>query len=276
MRDHYRLPVKFDKTEGYWFYDGPAAELPAILISAGDRLAMLLSLQAAEQFRGIPVHDNLKALHVRLLETLSPESRTNYAALAARIRSEGPPVPLMPRGVWDTVLNALDAQTTLSFEYRTGHNGQIHRREVDPYGLIIRHRDWFLVGHDHCRDSIRTFFLPRMREVEDTDRTFFVRGGFTMDAYLATAVDGQQSTGPVARVVLRFEAEAAHLGEEYVWNQTQQISQDEAGRVVVSFETGALYEVERQVLAWGGRVKVLEPDVLREAVIRAARSILSW
>ena len=274
LRDQYRLPVAFDRRTRQWSYAGHAAPLPATLVSTADRLALLLSLQASEQFRGTPVHGALTALHARLLATLPPESATAYAALAARVRFEGPPVPPLATAVWQTVLSAVEAGTTVSFVYQTGRDGQVRRRSVDPYGLIVRHREWYLVGHDHFRGQVRTFYLPRMSEVADTDEPFKVRGGWSLDGYLSTAVDGQQATGPVYHVVVRFDAEVAHLGEEYVWNATQRVSpRDGQGRVVVEFDTGALYAVERQVLGWGGRVELLEPLAARDAISTAAAQV---
>jgi predicted DNA-binding transcriptional regulator YafY len=120
MRDQYRLPVVYDRTRREWSYGGPAEQLPATLVSSEDRLALLLSLQATEQFRGTPVHEKLLALHERLLETLVPETRTAYTALAAKVRFEGPPVPPLSTAVWQTVMNAVDDETTLFFSIELG------------------------------------------------------------------------------------------------------------------------------------------------------------
>jgi predicted DNA-binding transcriptional regulator YafY len=275
LRDRYRLPVAYDRAAKVWFYSSDAAPLPATLVSGADRLALLLSLQAAEQFRGTPIHDRLVALHGRLLETMGADTRAGYAALAAKVRFEGPPVPPLSTAVWQTVLGAVDEGTTLSFVYRTGRDGQVRRRQVDPYVLVVRHREWYLVGHDHLRNEVRTFYLPRMSDVTDTGEPFKVRRGWSLVEYLSTAVDGHQSTGPVHHVVLRFDADAAHLGEGYVWNATQRVSRDAQGRVVVEFDTGALYAVERQVLAWGGRVTVIRPAELTQAVAACASRITS-
>jgi predicted DNA-binding transcriptional regulator YafY len=117
---------------------------------------------------------------------------------------------------------------------------------------------------------VRTFYLPRMSEVTDTGEPFKTRDGWSLNQYLSTAVDAHQSTGPVHHVVLRFDADAAGLGEEYVWNATQRVTRDEQGRVVVKFDTGALYAVERQVLGWGGRVSAIIPKQLVDAVHSAA------
>jgi predicted DNA-binding transcriptional regulator YafY len=141
--------------------------------------------------------------------------------------------------------------------------------------LVARNREWFLIGWDHYRKTVRTFFLPRIQAIDYTDESFKVKACFDLDGYLATAVDSHQSAGPTYRVKLRFAAEAAPLGEEYIWNATQKVSRDKEGRVIVGFATGALYAVERQVLAWGGKVEAPEPDRLRASIARAAEQ-LRW
>lgn len=274
LADQYRLPVRYDRGQRVWYYEGEAATLPGTLVSTADRLALLIGLHAAEQFRGTPIQAQLADMYRRLLELLPPETRTGYQAMAKKIRFEGPPLDPVPRGVWDTLLNALEEPTVLKMVYQTGHSGVIGERCLDPYGLIARHREWYVVGWDHKRKAVRTFLLSRIRSINDTGEPFEMREGFDLDVYLSTAVDSHQSTGPVHRVKLRFAADAAALGEEYRSNGTQKVSLDALGRVVVEFETGALYAVERDVLAWGGRVEALEPRELRESVSERAELLI--
>src|SRR5947208_3957623 len=56
--------------------------------------------------------------------------------------------------------------------------------------------------------------LFRSIDVADTEKRFRVKDGFSLDTYLATAVDAHQSTGPLHHVVLRFNKEAANLRSE--------------------------------------------------------------
>jgi hypothetical protein len=72
-----------------------------------------------------------------------------------------------------------------------------------------------------------------------------VKDGFDPDRYLETAVDGDQGAASVHRVKLRFAKEAVTTAEDYIWNATQKVTKVRQGRVVVEFETGALYAVER-------------------------------
>ena len=274
MTGEWKLPIRYDRSQRVWYYDGEATALPGTIISSADRLALLLSLQSVEQYRGTPLYGQLKELYARLLELLMPESRTSYETLAAKIRFEGPPLSPIADGVWNTLLNSLETSETVIITYKTGRSGETRKRSVDPYGLVARHREWFLIGWDHYRRAVRTFFLPRIAAIEYTEKAFRLRGGFDLDQYLSTAVDSHQSTGPVHHVVLRFDKESANLGEEFMWNATQKMSLDSEGRVIVEFDTGALYAVGRQVLGWGGKVDLLEPPELRKHLHMGGRLLM--
>jgi len=145
MAREWKLPVQYDRSQRVWFYSGEAAALPGTIVSNTDRLALLLSLRSVEQYRGTHLYDQLKALYQRLLELLMPEAKTDYETLAKKIHFEGPPLAPISDQVWQTILNSLESAETVCMTYKSGHSGEIMKRNVDPYGLVARHREWFLV-----------------------------------------------------------------------------------------------------------------------------------
>jgi predicted DNA-binding transcriptional regulator YafY len=40
-------------------------------------------------------------------------------------------------------------------------------RDLDPYGLVVNARRWYLVGHDHLREAIRMFRLDKITEAAE-------------------------------------------------------------------------------------------------------------
>ena len=116
--------------------------------------------------------------------------------------------------------------------------------------------------------------MTRIKAADYTDRHFEIRGGFDLDKYLETSIDGHQSTSPIYTVKLRFSKQASAAAEDQVWNRTQKQSWDSEGRLIVEFRTGALYAVERQVLGWGGAVEVITPPELVASLHHRARALL--
>ncbi|HET6247023.1 MAG TPA: hypothetical protein VFE47_04930 [Tepidisphaeraceae bacterium] len=105
LRGEWHLPVEYDRHKREWFYSESAAPLPATVISDSDRFALLLSLQAAEQYRGTPLYERLQNVYRRLLDLMPAESRTSFEALSKKIRFEGPPVLPVSELIWNTLIS---------------------------------------------------------------------------------------------------------------------------------------------------------------------------
>src|SRR5699024_2248427 len=45
-------------------------------------------------------------------------------------------------------------------------------RQVDPYGLVYRENLWYMVGHCHTRQDLRTFRVDRIQRLTMTDQEF--------------------------------------------------------------------------------------------------------
>jgi predicted DNA-binding transcriptional regulator YafY len=112
LKRDWGLPVLYDRSAKHWrLADGAAtASLPQTIVNEGDRLSLLLSLQAAEQYKGTPLYDRLQRIYGRLVTLLPLERRTRSNELASKARFEGLPAPSIHPGIWDVVLLATEAE----------------------------------------------------------------------------------------------------------------------------------------------------------------------
>ncbi len=272
MRDVDRLPVQHDPVAQTWRYSHPVAEIPAMLVSAEDRRALLFSLQAAAQFEDTPVCGQIRRLCHALLETLPPERATQFERMMKSVRFTGPRTPQIKRQVWDVLLLSLEASETMNITYTDGYHGSTKHREVDPYGLIMRDRHWILVAYCHLRKDVLTFALHRIAKAEGTDRPFAAPADF-MDRYLADSFDGIQSTGEKVKVVLRIAKAAPKFVQQRLWSDHELRTADKQGNTMVEFRTAALFAVEREIRADEGWVELLEPSESRKRLHETANAI---
>jgi proteasome accessory factor B len=75
--------------------------------------------------------------------------------------------------------NAVVAQQTVQFGYRTAGEGETVRRRVQPWGLASWHGRWYLTGFDLDRDAPRVFRLSR---IVDDVRPVGKPGGYAVPA----------------------------------------------------------------------------------------------
>ena len=58
---------------------------------------------------------------------------------------------------------AISRRKTIEFSYYSMQRDQVSDRKVDPYHLVFRNGQFYLIGHSHERDEVRVFRLSRIR-----------------------------------------------------------------------------------------------------------------
>jgi len=58
---------------------------------------------------------------------------------------------------------AISRRKTIEFTYYTMERDETEKRKVDPYHLVFRAGQFYLIGHSHERDAVRVFRLSRIQ-----------------------------------------------------------------------------------------------------------------
>ncbi|HEU5374338.1 MAG TPA: WYL domain-containing protein, partial [Ktedonobacteraceae bacterium] len=124
------------------------------------------------------------------------------------------------------------------------------------------------------RQNIRQFALPRIRTWRIlTEEQFEVDGKFSPENYFRESFQAEHGE-QIVEVALFFDAYQAHYMRERTLHPSQKIENRADGSIVMRFKTGALAEVQRQILGYGRHVKVLSPAHLATAVADELRATL--
>src|SRR5918997_3110771 len=169
---------------------------------------------------------------------------------------------------------AIFRRKTIVFDYYTIGRDKVESRKVDPYHLLFRGGQFYLVGLSHEREAVRVFRLSRIRGKvgysSKAEHDFQRPEDFDPRGY-ATRADWQLGD-PVgtARIWLSDRIEwlvRRHLGEG-----VGTLEETDDG---VLFETP--YGDSRQLVSWvlglGPRARILEPPSLLEEMEERVRLV---
>ena len=269
MRDRLELPIEYDALIQAYRYTQPVNAFPTVQVTEGELMALLVARRALEQYEGTPFHRQFDVAFEKL--TGGMKDRITFSP-AEELRE----VSFKNVGLGRTdlvVFNALSAAVLKSREVRFAYKKLGEKtatvRRVEPYHLANRENLWYLVGRDTDRGEMRTFALPRIREVNMEKQLFERPADFSPERFFAGALGVVGGTGD-HRVRLRFTAVVADRVRERVWHESQGMVDRRDGALELSLRLGALGEVERWVLGWGAAVEVLAPAELRRSVAAAA------
>ncbi|HEU5062347.1 MAG TPA: WYL domain-containing protein [Solirubrobacterales bacterium] len=166
---------------------------------------------------------------------------------------------------------AISRRKTIEFTYYTMERGETEKRKVDPYHLVFRGGQFYLIGHSHERDAVRVFRLSRIQGkvgyASKAEHDFSPPEDFDRRDYGSRADWQLGETQGTAKIWIReriawlIERDFGSYGE--LRNAVKSDGAPGKGRV---FETS--YASERELIAWVLRwrqnAQVLAPDDLRE------------
>lgn len=156
------------------------------------------------------------------------------------------------------------AHRAVAFRYRDARGAE-SRREVDPFGLVARAGQWYLVGHDRGRDAIRAFRVTRILEApEEIGEAATAPEGFRAAEHVSIS-----RSGAGAEVRVRV---AVHPDLQPVAVASFPDAEEETGAAgewpMVSVPVADPAWVASWVLSFGDRARVVDDGPVRDEVLR--------
>ena len=163
--------------------------------------------------------------------------------------------------------NALERRLVVSFRYSSYDDSPDEQRLIEP-GLLFEYKNrWYIDGYDLNRQGERTFGLDRISDLELTTQTV------QSDRHIDYRKNRQHVIGvtappgaPVERVVLRFAKPEAEYVRSLPLHGSQEITRETDTSVDVQIGVVLNHELQREILAYGELVEVLEPLALRALI----------
>lgn len=261
LRHQRDAPIAYDSSRRGYYYSEEQYRLPAIDLNESDLFAICIAEKTLVQHENSPVYQRLKTVFDKIEASLPASVTVQPDWLLENLSVVPEHQTRIDATVWSIVTKGLRKHLSLRILHQRPGAPEPTTRRFDPYHIIRCEGEWYLVGHCHLRNALRTFAVSRIhRAVLLTDR-FVVPEDFDPEAFRAGRF-GIFGTGRDYRVRIRFNRDSAPYLLERQWHPDQKISQQSDGGVELTFPATNLHAVRQWVLSWGGGAQVLAPEPL--------------
>jgi predicted DNA-binding transcriptional regulator YafY len=163
----------------------PGYRLPPLMLGDDEAVATAVALAAAGERDGVGEPSAADRALVKLTRVLPAPLRHRVNALVSITErlAHRPAVPVPDPEVALTLAAAVRSRTRVRIDH-TRPGGEPTTRELDPYGLVVHDRRWYLVGRDHLRGAVRTFRVDRVAAAAGLHRRFTPPDGFDPVAHV--------------------------------------------------------------------------------------------
>ncbi|MHB0914323.1 MAG: helix-turn-helix transcriptional regulator [Thermoleophilia bacterium] len=162
------------------------------------------------------------------------------------------------------VETAISRRKSIVFDYHAMGRDAAEERRVDPYGVVITHGDWYLVGYAHERKDIRVFKLKRIngriRYASKSEHDFAAPAEFDLRRY--SNLEPWQLGTPRGSAAIRFAPLMGWWARNNLAHCGTIVAGDD-GAAVFTTEFASAHELCSLVLGLGEGVTLESPDELR-------------
>jgi len=274
MRYRLGLPIEYDQLHFGFYYTEPVSHFPNIEISEGELVALYVGQKALAQYKGTSFETPLSTAFRKIADGLRDTISVTWSDLDSTIsfRSTGRTVADVQ--LFEELSHAVFKQLEVRFGYKKPGAARYEERYVQPYHLGCVENLWYLFAFDMDRRELRTFALPRIRNVRASKTRFRRPADFSISRFL------DQSFGVFAKptktrhtVRILFDRFAAARVEERQWHPSQKIKQLREGGIELSLTLGNLEDIERWILSWGNHARVLAPPELKQRIAQTVSEL---
>ena len=269
MRDRLKAPIEFDRVKNGFYYTQENYILPAIYVNDKDIFSVMMVDKILSQYKNSPYFKETKEILDKVLCHLP---NTNFQQQDTISFQQRPFVKVEEKKVKDLEEAAFE-KLRVDITYQSFHsNGEVTKRTIDPYHLITRSHNWYIIAFCHKRQEIRTFAIARIKKYNITAKTFLRDKKFCLQKYIKESFDFERGT-KTYNVKLHFSAYQANWIREREWHETQEIEELKDGSLIISMKVRGLQELKRWVLCHGPEVKVIAPKELKGMVIESIKKM---
>ena len=274
MRYRLGLPIEYDQLHFGFYYTEPVSSFPNVEISEGELVALYVGQKALAQYKGTSFETPLSTAFRKITDGLRDTISVTWSDLdsAVSFRSTGRSTTDVHQ--FEQLSHAVFKQLEVRFDYKKPEGSRYESRYVQPYHLGCVENLWYLFAFDVDRQQLRTFALPRIRNIRVSKAKFRRPVDFSIGKFLGESFGVfAKPTKTKYAVRIAFDVFAAPRIQERQWHPSQKIKQLGGGGIELSLTLGNLEEIERWILSWGNHAQVVAPPELKDRIASTAQAL---
>ncbi|MCP4161731.1 MAG: transcriptional regulator [Deltaproteobacteria bacterium] len=265
------FPLYNEKVDGrnIWFVldNDQKIETP---FNITELMALYFGRDLLKALDGTFLSDSLKSL-VEKIKTKIPEESLEYLDKIEKTFQVSAKQTKFNQSLADVMKDVNDAAMAkkyIEIDYYTISRDEITKRMVAPYTIWFFNGTFYLIAYCTLRKNVRTFSIDRIKSLKVTSDNFTVPKDFNVEEYMKPSFGVFQ--GETTKVKIRFSKDIANIVAEKKWHESQSITWENDGSMVLEIQVAGIDEIKIWILQWGQNAVVLEPQELRDKLKKEA------
>lgn len=269
MRMEHDAPIKYSKIEKGYYYEDENYSIDNIPLTSDDMEAIGFAAKTLMQFRDVDIFKQFGNAIDKIVGRIevTQDNSEKYIQFEKALSDKGNEF-IAP------LLDAIKQSLWTKFNYASFVSGIEKPRKVLPLLLKEYRNRWYLISYDSDKSDFITYALDRVKNLEITSEIGEKPTGFNPDNFFEHAIGITSGNTAPEKIVLNVDFVAAKYMVSQPIHSSQKVISESNKWVKIEFLVNVSEELIRELMSYGGDVKVIEPKSLEKELKRRAKKIL--
>ena len=257
LRTYFHAPLEFDREKGGYYYLDDKWDFALNSISTEDVFYLSAAKTLLSSSDGTPMYKAISDV----IDFVTDTQGVGKSSLLKRIAIPPAPKITIDEIIWKKVLESLQKNLIVEFDYAGRWNPEKSHRRIAPYQILMDDGQCFLFGYDLNKDAERMFSLNRMETFIVTSEHFELPDDFEFSSRCGGGKFGAFMTEDSVEFVIDFYEDARSLVKEKIWADNQSITDfNDKEKTRIAFSSTQVLKVMEWILSQGKNAVPVEPE----------------
>ncbi len=174
------------------------------------------------------------------------------------------------------LIHAIKNRLLIRFTYQKFWEDEVTHRTAEPYALKEFKGRWYVLANDRKDNTIKTFGLDRISQLEISRELFKYPENFNINEYFkyCFGIITSPDTEP-EEIVLSFEPVQGKYIKSFPLHETQKVIVDNKEELQIKLKLHITHDFIMELLSFGDTVKILKQECMKSEIIAIYQNALN-
>ncbi len=272
MRMEHDAPLTYSKKFHGYFYEDPKFSINDIPLSENDLESIKFAANTLMQFKDVEMFKQFSFAIDKIFDRVNISSDPREKDIDNLVQFETA-TSVKGNEYLAPLLDGIRTKKIVQFDYESFQTGKKKPRRVVPLLLKEYRNRWYLISYDCMKESIVTYALERMENLDDTSEFYNDKIDFDSNKFFQNAIGITANDSQAEKIVFKADNIAAKYILSQPFHKSQILQKEGKNRATFSIEVIVSEELIRSFLSFGGEIEVVEPESFRNTMIKRVLSL---
>ena len=171
----------------------------------------------------------------------------------------------------DTLIDIIDLMNnscTFDMEYQKFYSDDKKLyKNMEPYGVQIFQRRWYVLARNPENDTLHTFALDRITSLQKNSITFRMPSDFSINDFFSDCFGIIKDATKKQHIVLKANAFQAKYLKTLPLHVSQRVVSEDDGFTIFCYDLRPTFDFKQKILSYMSNIEVIEPQSFRDEIM---------